>query len=206
MDSSVCRSLQCLISTLTQWGEGILFFTLTCSVVLWGGRNTANKYHSQCLGHTVFASIHSVCAFQSTLLRLQVVFQGAGPGLRVLPRSKSLRFRCSGTPQRCRRGWACILCFSPVQAAQATRCWVSTLSTGGECVITSLVPAAWISGLQWACPLCTRYVFSVPYVSSEELISGCDHLGGCQPSRIPGSLGYKLEACPQFGSGCCLWG
>ena len=43
--SSVCRSLQCLISALTQGGEGGLLFRLTCSVVLWGGRNTANKYH-----------------------------------------------------------------------------------------------------------------------------------------------------------------
>ena len=27
------------------WGEGGHLFRLTCSVVLWGGRNTANKYH-----------------------------------------------------------------------------------------------------------------------------------------------------------------
>ena len=43
--SSVCKSLQCLISALTQGGEGGHLFRLTCSVVLWGGRNTANKYH-----------------------------------------------------------------------------------------------------------------------------------------------------------------
>ena len=41
--SSVCWSLQCLISALTQGGSGGHFFRLTCSVVLWGGRNPANK-------------------------------------------------------------------------------------------------------------------------------------------------------------------
>ena len=42
--SSVFMSLQCLISTLTQGGEGGHFFRLTCSVVMGGGRHTANKY------------------------------------------------------------------------------------------------------------------------------------------------------------------
>ena len=62
-------------------GEGGHLFRLTCSVVLWGGRNTANTYH-WCVG-----SARSVCAtlglpplkacvlFQSTLLRLQVALQ-----------------------------------------------------------------------------------------------------------------------------------
>ena len=38
--SSVCWSLQCLFSTLTQGGSGGHFFRLTCSVVLWGGRDS----------------------------------------------------------------------------------------------------------------------------------------------------------------------
>ena len=37
-----------------------------------------------------------------------------GPGFRALPRSKSLRFRFLGTPQRHRLGWACVLCLSQV--------------------------------------------------------------------------------------------
>ena len=41
--SSVCWSLPCLISALTQGGGGGHFFRLTCSVLLWEGRNTANK-------------------------------------------------------------------------------------------------------------------------------------------------------------------
>ena len=46
------------------------------------------------------------------------------------------------------------------------------------------------------CPSCSVFwvynghVFSgVPCVSSGELMSGCDPPGGCQPSRIPRSLG-----------------
>ena len=41
--SSVCWSLQCLIFALTHWGSGGHLFRLTCSVLLWEGRNTANK-------------------------------------------------------------------------------------------------------------------------------------------------------------------
>ena len=43
--ASVCRSLQFLISTLTQMGGGGLLFRFTCSVVLWGRRGAADKYH-----------------------------------------------------------------------------------------------------------------------------------------------------------------
>ena len=41
--SSVCWSLQRLTSALTQGGGGGHFFRLTCSVVLWGGRDAANE-------------------------------------------------------------------------------------------------------------------------------------------------------------------
>ena len=52
----------------------------------------------------------------------------ASPGLYALPRSKLLRFRYSGTLQRHRLGWACVLCPSQVQAAQVTRCLASAVS------------------------------------------------------------------------------
>ena len=41
--SSVFWSLQCLISVLTQGSGGGHFFRLTCPVMLWGGRDAANK-------------------------------------------------------------------------------------------------------------------------------------------------------------------
>ena len=113
----------------------VTFFRLTCSVVLWGGRNTANKYHwrvptviqpqwvcphSRCV---CFPSLH--CSGPRLLCR---ELSDAGPGLHALPRSKLLRFRFSGTPQRHRLGWACVLCPSQVRAAQVTRCLASAVA------------------------------------------------------------------------------
>ena len=59
--SSVCKSLQDLISTLTQGGEGGHLFRLTYSVVLWGERNTANKYHWRVWGVLAVYGPHWVC-------------------------------------------------------------------------------------------------------------------------------------------------
>ena len=59
--SSVCKSLQCLISALTQGGEGGHVFRLTCSVVLWGGRKTANKYAWRVWRVLTVSMTHWVC-------------------------------------------------------------------------------------------------------------------------------------------------
>ena len=79
----LCKSIQCLISTLTQGGEGGHLFRLTCSIVLRGGRNTGNKYHWCVWGVLTVSGPHWVCLpltacvpFQSTLLRLQVALPG----------------------------------------------------------------------------------------------------------------------------------
>ena len=165
-------------------------FRLTCSVVLWGGRNTEKKISLACVGsvRSVSAALGlprlMVCVLsQSVLLRLQVALQGVGPGLRALPRSKPLRFRFLGSPRRHRLSWACVLCPSQVQEAQATRCLVSALSSGGECVLSP----------PWSQPLgflggSGAPISSVPCVSSGKLSSGCDP-PRCQQSGIPGSLG-----------------
>ena len=112
---------------------------------------------------------------QSTLFRLQVALQGVGPGLCALPRSKLLRFRFSGTPQRHRLGWACIC--AQIRAAQVTRCWSVILNhlPSPSCSVSWVHHESAISGM-----LC---------VSFGELISGCDPPGRCQLSRIPGRLG-----------------
>ena len=52
----------------------------------------------------------------------------ASPGLRAPPSSKPLRFRHSGSPQRRRFGWACVLCPSQVRAAQVMRCMASAVA------------------------------------------------------------------------------
>ena len=131
--ASVCRPLQCLISILTQGGSGgHFFFRLTYSVLLWGGRNTANKYHWRLWGVLPGSRPHCVCPHSwrvsfpslhcsSSRLLCQEMSE-ASLGLSALPRSKLLRFRFSGTPQRRRLDWACILCPSPVRPTQVTRC------------------------------------------------------------------------------------
>ena len=133
----------------------ITFFRLSCSVMLWGGRNTANKYHWRVWGVLAVSRPHWVCP------RLQRVcfpslhcpgsrllcweLSEAGPGLHALPRSKLFRF--SGSPQRLRLGWACVLCPSQVRAAHVTRCLVSTVASSWRlCLLASPVPAARISG------------------------------------------------------------
>ena len=111
----------------------VTFFKLTCSVVLWGGRNTANKYHwhvltviqphwiCPCSWRVCFPSLHcSGCRLLCWEL------SDAGPGFCVHPRSKPLRFRFLGTPQRCRIGWACVLCPSQVQLRWPGAWWAQS--------------------------------------------------------------------------------
>ena len=142
----------------------------------------------QCLGHTGFASAHSMCAFliycaQTPGCSAWVLSKG-GPGLCALLRSKPLRFKFSDSPQRHRLGWACVLCPSQVRAAQVIRCLASTLSPSGQCVLSPL----WSQPLSFLGVLCVA-VSGMPCVSCGELISDCDHPGECQLFRIPGRLG-----------------
>jgi len=92
--------------------------------------------------------------FQSKLLRLQVALQAVGPGLCGLPRSKLLRFRFSGIPQRCRLGLACVLCPSQVWVAQVTKCLASTVSPGGECVLSPPSSSHSVSWVAHPSPVC----------------------------------------------------
>ena len=61
LTSSVCKSLQCLIFALTQGAKGGHLFRLTCSVVLWGGRDTANEYCWLVWGVLTVYGSHWVC-------------------------------------------------------------------------------------------------------------------------------------------------
>ena len=94
---------------------------------------------SQCLDHTGFPT-HSVCAFLVYTAQAPGCSTGelskAAPGFCVLPRSKLLRCVFLSTPQRHRHGWTRVLCPSQVRAVQATRCLVSTLSPGGQCILS----------------------------------------------------------------------
>ena len=139
--------------------------------MLWGGRNTANKYHRHMWGVLAVSWPHQVCPYSCAcafpVYTSQAVgcssreLSEAGPGLCVLPRSKLLRFRFSGTPQRRRLGWACILCPSQVWAAQATRCLVTADSPGGECILSppQSQPIGFL-GVSWRTYLrCAMFLF-----------------------------------------------
>ena len=143
---------------------------------------------SQCLGHTGFAPSRGMCVFPIHIVQVPGcsarVLSKAGPGLHALPKSKPLRFRFSGAPQRHRLNWAYVLCPSQVRAAQATRCLVSALSYVGGASYPLPGPSPLVSWVR-----SKSAISGVPCVSSGELISDCDPPGGCQPSRIPGRLG-----------------
>ena len=84
----------------------------------------------QCLGSRLFS---------------QELSEG-GPGLYALPRSKSLRFKYSDSPQRCRLGWTCVLCPSQIRAAQVMRPLVTTAAA------TYRLPTAQFSGCTTGAP------------------------------------------------------
>ena len=112
---------------------------------------------SQCLRHTGFAPTQGVCAFPVYTAQAPGCSAGelskAGPGLRALPRSKLLRFRFLGTPQRHRLCWACVLCPSQVQAGLVTRWLASALYLGGTArLITSPTPDFQFPGCAVAAP------------------------------------------------------
>ena len=124
----------------------------------------------QCMDHTGFAPAHGACAFPLYTAQAPCCSEGklskAGPGLRALLRSKLLRFRFWGTPQRHRLGWACILCPSQVRGAQATRCLVSTLFQVYSASFHLPSPSCFISWVR-----CKSAISGVLCVSSVGLIS-----------------------------------
>ena len=118
--TSVCWSLQCLIITLTQRGR---WWTLFLGSPVqshrgegWMLQTNNTGVCSQCLSPAGPAPAHSTHHSGSTLLRREP--SEAGPGLHAPPRSKLLRFRHCGSPQRRRLGWVCVLCPSQVQVAR----------------------------------------------------------------------------------------
>ena len=86
-------------------GEGGHLFRLTCSVLQWGGRNTASKPHWRVWGVLAVSQpqwvcpAHGVCAFMFYAAQALGCSAGelseAGPGLRVLP-----GLSCSGSGSR----------------------------------------------------------------------------------------------------------
>ena len=71
---------------------------------------------SLCLSHIGPAPAHGAHSSGSRLLHQEP--SEASPGLHAPPRSKPLRLRHPGSPQRRRLSWACVLCPSQVRVGQ----------------------------------------------------------------------------------------
>ena len=146
--------------------------------------------HSQCFGHTGLAPTHGVCAFPIYIA--QVLGCSVGNCLMralIYLHFPGLSHSGSGSWVSTKTKTHLGLHFVPsqVRAAQTTRRLVSTISPrwggGGVHLVTSpSLPLSFLGG-------CGRAPYQVCRVSSGELLSGCGPPGGCQPSRIPRSLG-----------------
>ena len=90
---------------------------------------------SQCMDHTGFAPAHGMCAFLVYTAQAPGCsareLSKEGPGLGALPRSKLLRFRFSGTPQRHRLGLSMCLVFFPGPSSSGNQVLASALSQVG---------------------------------------------------------------------------
>ena len=106
---------------------------------------------SQCLSPTGPVPAHRAHRSGSRLLRQEP--SEAGPGLHAPPPSKPLRLRHSGSPQRRRLGWACVLCPSQVRVAQV-------FGERGRCDLSPL-PSLLLSSLGVQLPHLLRWIITV---------------------------------------------
>ena len=109
--TSVCWSLQCLISILTQWERWWTLFFLSSLVQSRCGEGGMLQTNNtvvclQCLSPSGPGPAHGAHCSGSTLLHRET--SEANPRLHAPPQSKPLRH--SGSPQRLRLGWVCVLC------------------------------------------------------------------------------------------------
>ena len=118
---------------------------------------------SQCLSHTGSAPAHGACSLPAHTAQALGCSAGnqsaAGPGLHAPPRSKPLRFRHSGSPQR-RSFVPCVLCPSQVRAAQVMRCLARAIAA------TYRLPAARLS----RCTTCAPSQADVDHPDPQEVL------------------------------------
>ena len=138
--ASVCWSLQCLISTLTQVAEVVSCLgSLVQSCCGEGGSLQTNLTglcgeHSQCSGHTGFAPLSGRVCFPRP--------HCSGSRLPYMEQALScVRFQFSGTPQKHRLGCACILCL-PCPSSSGSQELDERALPGAVRLLPSTVPAS----------------------------------------------------------------
>ena len=122
---------------------------------------------SKCLGHTGSAPAHGACNLPAHTAWALGCSAGNNqrPALGWAPRSKPLRFRHSGSPQRRRLGWACVLCSSQVEQLRRWGAWrapmlrliasppLSYLGVKPAHLLRQLLLKSWAAFLGAWCPL-----------------------------------------------------
>ena len=150
--SSVCKSLQCLISALTRGGKGGHLFRLTVQLC-WGEggnlqTNITGMLGSVCSAWTMLGLPRPKAACTFWVHTAQAPgysergLSQVGPAFYVLPRSKPLRFL--GALQGHRPRWA--VCFVPFPGptCSGNRVLGKHIVPGGLCILfTSPVLATW---------------------------------------------------------------
>ena len=174
--ASVCWSLQCLISTLTQAGGGNLLFRFACSVALRGGSGPADRYRWRVWGALAVFQPHwfcphsRVCAFP--------VYTAQAPGCSIGSRPCVVCDSSFQVLHKIADSVGPAFCAFPTRAAQAIRSLTGALSPGAVRLLPSAVPACFRTHQSGVCALCLFW----------GAVSSRDPPGGCQPSRISGSL------------------
>ena len=154
------------------------------SVLLRGGRGTADRYRCMCIALTVFRP-HCVCP-HSWVCALPV-YTAQAPGCSIWSGPCVVCGSRFGVFYKSVDSFGSAFCAFPAQAAQAARSLTGTLSSDVVCLLPSAVPAS-------ASTLTSQV--RAPCVYSSELASSRDPPRGCRPSRISGSL--SLETGGQF--------
>ena len=172
--ASVCWSLQCLISALTQVGGGGLLLRFAGSVPLRGGRGAADRYRCVWGARAVFRP-HWVCP-RSRVCALPV-YTAQAPGCSIWSGPCVACGSFSGTPQKRGLGWACVLCLPCPSSSGSQELDGRTLPWRRAFSPPRSQPQFPSAPVGCVCLVC-----------SGELVSSRDPPGGCQPSRISGSL------------------
>ena len=189
--SSVCWSLQCLISTLMQGAWWWSLFFLGCLVQsCFGERGTLQtNITGMCLqwfSHTGFVPTHGVCAYP--VYTAQTLGCSSGNCL-------MWALGCMHFPGLSPSGsW---ILYKGADLVGLAFCTIPGPSSSGDQVL-GMRSGPQLKALTYPVPGSSRSVFwvcngcafsGVLCVSSGELISGCDPLGRCLLSRNPRSLG-----------------
>ena len=151
-------------------------FRFACSVLLWGGRGTADRYHWPVWGALTVFRPHWVCP-RSGRVCFPRPHCSASRLLYMEQALSCVQFQFSGTPQKHRLGCACVLCL-PLPSSSGSQ-ELDERALPGCGAPSPLHGPSFSYRAHWSGVTC---------VCSGELVSSCDPPGRCQPSRISESL------------------